>query len=85
MCLKTVYQKFKLIWYKTHDFSTIDMIIKTKLMFFDRVSEVRAVKAQPYSGKGGRERQLIRISRDMHENSVHYQNDIINYLWGILS
>ncbi len=27
---KTVYQKFKLIWFKTHDFSIIDMIIKSK-------------------------------------------------------
>ncbi len=57
---KTVYQKFKLIWFKTHDFSTIDMIIKTKQMFFSRVSEEQAV-AQPYSGKGGREKQLICI------------------------
>ncbi len=30
---KTVNQKFKLIWFKTHDFSVIDMIIKTKQMF----------------------------------------------------
>ncbi len=58
---KTVNQKFKLIWFKTHDFSVIDMIIKTKQMFFSRVFEVRAVKAQPYSGKGGGEQQLICI------------------------
>ncbi len=30
---KTVYQKFKLIWFKTHDFNTINMIIRTKTMF----------------------------------------------------
>ncbi len=41
----------------------IDMIIKTKQMFFSRVSEVLAVKAQPYSGKegGGGKQQLICI------------------------
>ncbi len=54
---KTVYQKFKLIWFKTHDFSAIDLIIKTKQIVF----EVWAVKAQPYSGKGGGEQQLICI------------------------
>ncbi len=27
---KTVYQKFKLIWFKTYDFSAINMIIRTK-------------------------------------------------------
>ncbi len=58
---KTVYQKFKLTWFKMHDFSAIDMIIKTKQMFFGRVSEVPAVKAQPCSGKGGGEQQLICI------------------------
>ncbi len=31
---KTVYKKFKLIWFKMHDFSTIYMIIKTKQIFF---------------------------------------------------
>ncbi len=41
--------------------SKYDMIIKTKQMIFDRISKVRAVKAQPYSGKGGREQQLICI------------------------
>ncbi len=41
-----------------HDFSAIDMVIKTKQMFFSRVSEERAVKAQPYSGKGGGEQPL---------------------------
>ncbi len=46
--------------FKTHDFSVIDMIIKTKQMFFGRVSKVRT-KAQPYSGKGGGEQQLICI------------------------
>ncbi len=30
-------------------------------VFFSRVSEEQAVKAQPYSGKGGREQQLICI------------------------
>ncbi len=60
--LKTVYKKFKLIWFKTHDFSVIDMIIKTKKMFFFiRVSLVWAVKAQPCSAKGGGEQQLICI------------------------
>ncbi len=44
-----------------HDFSAMDMIIKTKQMFFVRVSEVWAVKAQPFSGKGGGEQQLICI------------------------
>ncbi len=33
---KTVYQKFKLIWYKTHDFSAINMIIRTKTDVFMR-------------------------------------------------
>ncbi len=33
-------------------------------------SEVGAVKAQLYSGKGGGEQQLICIERDMHENSM---------------
>ncbi len=42
-------------------FSTMDMILKTKQMFFSRVSEVWAVKAQLYSGKGGGEQQLIFI------------------------
>ncbi len=41
--------------------SEIDMIIKTKQMIFVRVFEVWTVKAQPYSGKGGREQQLICI------------------------
>ncbi|XP_050975491.1 transcription factor CP2-like protein 1 isoform X3 [Labeo rohita] len=36
-------------------------------MFFGRVSEVRAVKAQLCSGRGGRDQQLICILRDMHE------------------
>ncbi len=31
---KTVYQKFKLTWFETHDFSAKDMIIKTKQMVF---------------------------------------------------
>ncbi len=44
-----------------HDFNAIYMIIKTKQMFFGRISEVQAVKAQPYSGKGGEEQQLICI------------------------
>jgi len=35
------------------------MIIKTKQMFFSRVSEERAVKSQPYPGKGGGEQQLM--------------------------
>ncbi len=59
-----LYQKFKLIGFKTHDLnhSTIDMIIKTKQMFFfSRVSEVGAVKVQYYSGKDGGEQQLIYI------------------------
>ncbi len=30
---KTIYQKFKLIWINTHDFSSIDIIIKTMQMF----------------------------------------------------
>ncbi len=46
--------------FKTRDFSAID-IIKTKQMFFSRVSEVPAVKAQPSSGKGGGGQQLICI------------------------
>ncbi len=58
---KTLYQKFKLIWFKMHDFSMIDMIIKTKHMFFSRVYGEQAVKAQLYSGKGGGEQQLICI------------------------
>ncbi len=33
---KTIYQKFKLIWFKTHDFSTINMIIRTKTDVFSR-------------------------------------------------
>ncbi len=41
--------------YITYDFSAIDMIIKTKPAFFGRVFEIGAVKAQPYSGKGGGE------------------------------
>ncbi len=57
---KNVYQKFKVIWFKTHDFSAID-IIQTKQMFFSRVSEIRVEKSQPYSGKGGGEQQLFCI------------------------
>ncbi len=73
---KTVYQKFKPIWYKTHDFSAIDMIIKTKQMFFGRISDLRAVKAQPHSGKGGGEQQCICIYRDMHnETSQTHSGD----------
>ncbi len=49
---KTVYQKFKLTWFKTHDFSRY-MIIKTKQMFFSRVSLLGAVKAYNYSATGG--------------------------------
>ncbi len=33
---KTVYQKFKPICFKTHDFSTINMIIRTKTDVFSR-------------------------------------------------
>ncbi len=33
---KTIYQKFKLIWFKTHDFSAINMIIRTKTDVFSR-------------------------------------------------
>ncbi len=33
---KPYYQKFKLIWFKTHDFSTINMIIRTKTDVFSR-------------------------------------------------
>ncbi len=33
---KTVYQKFKLIWFKMHDFSAINMIIRTKTDVFSR-------------------------------------------------
>ncbi len=33
---KTVFQKFKLIWFKTHDFSVINMIIRTKTDVFSR-------------------------------------------------
>ncbi len=39
----------------------IDMMIETRQMIFGRGSEVQDVKAQPYSGKGGREQQLICI------------------------
>ncbi len=37
----------------------IDMMIKTKQMFF--LAEDWSCKAQPYSGKGGGEQQLIYI------------------------
>ncbi len=39
---KTLYQKFKPIWFKTHDFSTINMIIKTKT---DVISQARFLPA----------------------------------------
>ncbi len=58
---------------------------------FSRVSEVRAVKAQPYSGKECSEQQLICVWIDMHKKSVsasiqnrHFRKDIIIDLWGIL-
>ncbi len=59
---KTVYQKFELIWFKTHDFNAINMIIRTKtdvVVFFSY--QVRAVMVQLYSGKGGGKQQLICI------------------------
>ncbi|PWG69731.1 hypothetical protein DF186_24420, partial [Enterococcus hirae] len=46
---------------KSIDFSTIDMIIETKQMFFGKASKVRPLKSQPYSGKGGGEHRLICI------------------------
>ncbi len=46
---QTVYQKFKLIWFKTRDFSAIDMIIKTKHMFFLAVTHI-AIFLWPSSG-----------------------------------
>ncbi len=42
-----------------HDFSMTDN--QNQTIVFSRVSEVRAVKAQPYSGKGGGEQQLVCI------------------------
>ncbi len=47
--------------FKTQDLCVIEMIIKTKQMFLIELSEVRGVKAQPYSGKGDGEQQLICI------------------------
>ncbi len=36
---KTIYRKFKLIWFKPHDFSMKVMINKTKQMLFSRIFE----------------------------------------------
>ncbi len=49
---KTVYKKFKLLWFKTHGFSKINMIIRTKTYVFLAGT---TVMAQLYSGKGGGE------------------------------
>ncbi len=52
---KTVYQKFKLIWFKTHDFSAINMIIRTKTDVFSRYE----LKWRSSILERGREQQLI--------------------------
>ncbi len=58
---KTVYQKFKLIWFKIYDFQRDRHDNQNQTDIFWQKSEVRAVKAQSYSGKGGGEQQLICI------------------------
>ncbi len=84
-------------WYgfKTHYYSAIDMIIKTKQMVFGRVPELRDVKVQSYSGKGGGggggaahlhlKRHAPKQCVSASAQNRYFQNDIINDLWGILS
>ncbi len=57
---KTLYQKFQLIWFKMHDFSAIDMLIKTKHIYFSRVYKEQSVKAQPCSGRAAAHLHLKR-------------------------
>ncbi len=54
---KTIYQKFKLMWFKTHDFSTINMIIRTKTDVFSRYE----LKWRSSILERGRDQQLIWI------------------------
>ncbi len=88
---KTVCQKFKLIWFKTHDFSVIYMIIKTKQMF---LAEYLSCKGTALFWKRGRgaaahlylkrhaRKQCVSASTQNRHLSGNY---IINDLWGILS
>ncbi len=85
---KTIYQKFKLIWFKTHDFSVINMIIRTKADVFSRYD----LKCAALFWKGGGSSSSFGFKETGTEISVsastqnrHFQNDIINDLWGILS
>ncbi len=64
--------------------------IKTKKSFFGRLSEVRSVMAQHYSGKRAGaafafKDTCLKTAFPASIQNRHFQNDIIDDLWGILS
>ncbi len=63
--------------------------IKTKQMFFGRLSEVRAVMAQHSGKRAGAafafKDTCLKTAFPFSIQNRHFQNDIIDDLWGILS
>ncbi len=81
--------EFKLIWFKTHDFSAISMIIRDKT----DVSAGMSFNGSALFWKRGRGAAAhFNLKRHAQKQCVsastqnrHFQYDKINYLWGILS
>ncbi len=65
-------------------------MIDIKTRFFGRLSEVRAVMEQHYSGKRAGaafafKDTCLKTAFPFSIQNRHFQNDIIDDLWGILS
>ncbi len=72
--------------FKTHDFSTINMIIKTKQMFFNRVSEIQAVKAALFWKRDGVAAAYLHLNKDARKQYVSASTQNKHFhLWGTLN
>ncbi len=76
-----------------HDFSAIDMLIKTKLMFFlAKYLRKELLRHSPVLEKGREAAAHLHLKRHARKQHVsastknmHFQNYTINDLWGILN
>ncbi len=68
---------------KMHDFSIIDMIIKTKQMFFIRETSCKGTALFWKRGRGAAAHLHLKRHVVSTQNR-HFLNYIINNLWGIL-